>query len=93
MQKNKQTNIMVLLTDIYVQGSQKKFFSVTCPSLSTSNFISRCSNGNNQGSFCELTCRPNQKLVGNERIQCRSNGEWSPDVEGTRCRNRIGKDD
>ena len=66
-------------------------FTVTCPSLRRFNFISRCSNGNNQGSICEITCFPNQELVGNERIQCQSNGEWSPDVEGTRCRNRISK--
>ena len=66
-------------------------FSVTCPNLSRFNFMSRCSNGNNQGSICELTCRPNQELVGNERIRCESNGEWNPAVEGSRCRNRPGK--
>ena len=53
--------------------------------------MSLCSNGNNQGSFCALTCRPNQELIGNKRIRCRSNGEWIPNVERTRCRNRRGE--
>ena len=66
---------------------------MTCPNLRRFNFMSRCSNGNNQESVCELTCRPNQELVGNERIQCGRDGEWNPSVEETRCRIRIGRYD
>ena len=66
---------------------------VTCPQvqidLDDLIMVVKHRNPAMQGTTVSFSCPPGLLLIGSNASTCMGNGEWEPDIKGTRCKGHL----